>query len=298
MNTTNRIRGEFKKIYNDIAFIELRQNDNAFSFLDKNIVVPIYIPSIQKNKENESISIKLSDVIFGIGLISYDKNVESLKEFLERTLNNSKDVINQIEQKKDIDPIAHYVYLKGLYKAVKEIEVDEETGIEVLKLLSIHERFILENYEFDDANEIINEYREHLSNIYEKTKDGKYIYYLAKSYEAEGDTLRARLLYTKGLEESNKTSNDWEEVKEALDIAYKAIFEKSEMERAAYLLSYNKYEEAIEIIDKLPESKERTKLKINALYNMGENEQILNEINRYEQEHGVDDELEAIKEII
>ena len=110
--------------------------------------------------------------------------------------------------------------------------------------------------------------------------------------------MRARLLYTKGLEESNKNSDDWEEEKEAIDNAYKTIFDKSEMERAAYLLSYNKYEEAIEIIDKLPESIDRTKLKINALYNMGENEQIIKEIDRFEEIYGIDMELEEIKKLI
>ena len=240
----------------------------------------------------------MSDVVFGIGLLSYEKTTKSLLEFLESCLKKSKSFINHIEYKKEIDPLANYFYLNGLNKMLHEIDADEEIICENLRLLSISERFILENYEIENADEILKEYRKHLSYLYEKTKDGKYIYYLGKSYEADGDTLRARLLYTKGLEESNKNSDDWEEVKEALDNAYKTIFDKSEMERAAYLLSYNKYEEAIEIIDKLPESIDRTKLKINALYNMGENEQIIKEINRFEEIYGIDMELEEIKKLI
>ncbi len=298
MNTIKQIKDEYKKFFEEIVFIELRTNDEAFDFIDKNTVVPVYIPTVVKDKESQSINISMSDVVFGIGLLSYEKTTKSLLEFLESCLKKSKNFINHIEYKKEIDPLANYFYLNGLNKMLHEIDADEEIICENLRLLSISERFILENYEIENVDEILKEYRKHLSYLYEKNKDGKYIYYLGKSYEADGDTLRARLLYTKGLEESNKNSDDWEEVKDAIDNAYKTIFDKSEMERAAYLLSYNKYEEAIEIIDKLPESIDRTKLKINALYNMGENEQIIKEIDRFEEIYGIDMELEEIKKLI
>lgn len=298
MNTIKQIKDEYKKFFEEIVFIELRTSDEAFSFIDKNTVVPVYIPTLKKDKESQSIDISMSDVVFGIGLLSYEKTTQRVLEFLENYLKTSKDFINHIEYKKGINPLANYFYLNGLNKMLKEIDADEEIICENLRLLSINERFILENYEVENVDEILIEYRKHLTYLYEKTKDGKYIYYLGKSYEADGDTLRARLLYTKGLEESNKNVDDWEEVKDAIDNAFKTIFDKSEMERAAYLLSYNKYEEAVEIIDKLPESIDRTKLKINALYNMGENEQIIKEIDRFEQIYGIDTELEEIKKLI
>ena len=298
MNTIKQIKDEYKKFFEEIVFIELRTNDEAFDFIDKNTVVPVYIQTVVKDKESQSINISMSDVAFGIGLLSYEKTTKSLLEFLESCLKKSKNFINHIEYKKEIDPLANYFYLNGLNKMLHEIDSDEEIICENLRLLSISERFILENYEIENVDEILKEYRKHLSYLYEKNKDGKYTYYLGKSYEANGDTLRARLLYTKGLEESNKNSDDWEEVKDVIDNAYKTIFDKSGMERAAYLLSYNKYEEAIEIIDKLPESIDRTKLKINALYNMGENEQIIKEIDRFEEIYGIDMELEEIKKLI
>ena len=90
MNTIKQIKDEYKKFFEEIVFIELRTNDEAFDFIDKNTVVPVYIPTVVKDKESQSINISMSDVVFGIGLLSYEKTTKSLLEFLESCLKKSK----------------------------------------------------------------------------------------------------------------------------------------------------------------------------------------------------------------
>ena len=50
MNTIKQIKDEYKKIFEEIVFIELRTNDESFDFIDKNTVVPLYIPTVVKDK--------------------------------------------------------------------------------------------------------------------------------------------------------------------------------------------------------------------------------------------------------
>lgn len=296
MSSIKSVNEEYNYILNDLMFLEIKKGEKPFDFLNKSLAVPIYNETISKDDEERSIGIKITDAFVGIGLFLYTNDIKIYRDFINTIIKNIG-LEKLIESSLTNNSIVNYIVLMGYLKNWDSIEFDSKDKESLIENLTIAERYILENYEIKEKTEIIEQYKNHINELYEITKSGKYLYYLGKTYEAEKDYLRARLIYKKGIDEIDRENID-EEIKNALVSSYNDIYEISEMDRIAYLLSYQKYDEALPLIDKLSESKNKTKLKLHALYSLEDMEGVKIELDRYEKEHGYDEELAAFRDAI
>lgn len=296
MSSIKSINNEYNSIVKDLMFIEINKDEKPFEFINKSIAVPIYNETISKNNSMKTIGIKLVDAFIGIGIFLYNNELNIYKEFINTMLGkiSLKDIIQSSITN---NSILNYIILTGYVNNIEYINHTVEDKLELLDSLTISERYMLENYDIKEKNNVINNYKAQINELYELTESGKYLYYLGKAYEAENDFLRARLIYKKGIDEIDRENID-EDIKDALVNSYNEIYEISEMDRISYLLSYNKYNEALELINKLSESKNKTKLKLHALYCLNDMENVLLELDRYEKEHGYDEELAAFRDAI
>lgn len=296
MSSIKSVNEEYNNILKELMFIEIKNGEKPFDFLRQSLAIPVYNETISKDKENKSIGIKVTDAVIGLGIFLYTNNISIYKNFLNEMISKFglKDLIESSITSKSI---LNYIYLCGYLNNIEDISNEINDKMNILEHISIAERYILENYDIKEKSQILDDYKRHINELYEFTNSGKYLFYLGKTYEAENDYLRARLIYKKGIDEIDRENID-EDVKNALVSSYNDIYEISEMERISYLLSYNKYDEALSLIDKLSESKNKTKLKLHALYSLEDIEGVKLELDRYEKEHGYDEELAAFRDAI
>ncbi|MCI6610667.1 MAG: hypothetical protein MSH08_08000 [Ezakiella sp.] len=240
MNSKKSIKQEQNKIVKNMLFIKVDITKNPFNYLEEEIYVPIISEEIKKDFDNMAIAIEVADTIIASGvLISVLKDKEIYIEYIKKSIKELDDIDKNLLMKKLNNKFVGLFYTEGLYNNRKIIGLTEEDTAKILDKLTYYERYILENYKLEETEELIKNYQIHLSAAYNITSNGKYMYYLGKTYEYQNQFLKAMLIYKKALNESCVKVSQYEEIRKALEESIDYIYEQSEKEKLDYMKSMN-----------------------------------------------------------
>lgn len=238
MNLKKSIKQEQNKIVKDMLFIKADITKNPFNYLKEEIYVPIISEEIKKDYDNMAIAFEVADTIIASGvLINVLQDKDMYIEYIKKSIKELDDIDKNLLAKKLNCEFVGLFYTEGLYNNRQKIGFGEEDIVKILDRLTYYERYVLENHELEEMEELLRNYQIHLSTAYTITSNGKYMYYLGKTYEYQNQFLKARLIYTKALNESSVKVPQYEEIRKALEEAIDIIYEQSEKERLDYMKS-------------------------------------------------------------
>lgn len=267
----------------NIIFYTYYADENIIKEIKRNLEIPLFLDSINKNNDKKEIKINKLAILEGMLFIEnirqgmYDTEIKELIQneniieiIIKKIKNDIEDNVNQVRNE-------HII--KELGKRIKNNDKLEE--VEILQL----------EQKIKSGIDVEKEYETKLSKEYEKNPQ-KGIK-LADFYSKKNQHLKARLILAKLLNQ-NKESDYKEEIRKKYDLE----LELSRKEEINAYIEMNDYENLYEVLNNIKENDEILKIKIYALINMKENENAEKHIKLYNEKYGLDEDIEEWKKYI